>query len=90
MRDAGHRLPAGSVPEVIDDGITGFVVESEPAAADAVPKMIDLDRPRIRAEFERRYSASRMAEDYLAVYRRLIRQKETGRRAVELTAVGGR
>ena len=80
----------GSIPEVIEDGETGFVVDPEPAAADAVPRMLDLDRSRIRAEFERRFSARRMAEDYLAVYRRLVRQKEMARRGVELTAVGAR
>ena len=80
----------GSIPEVIENGVTGFVVDSEPAAADAVPRMLDLDRPRIRAEFERRFSASRMAEDYLAVYRRLIRQDAMGRHRPELTVAGGR
>ena len=80
----------GSIPEVIENGVTGFVVDSEPAAADAVPRMVDLDRSRIRAEFERRFSASRMAEDYLAVYRRLIRQDAMGRHRPELTVAGGR
>jgi len=78
----------GSIPEVIENGVTGFVVDSEPAAADAVPETLALDRSRIRAEFERRYSARRMAEDYLAVYRRLIRHKEVARRGAGLVAVG--
>jgi len=80
----------GSTPELIENGVTGFVVDTEPAAADAVHRVLALDRTRIRAEFERRYSARRMAEDYLALYRRLIRQKALGRSRVELTAVGGR
>jgi glycosyltransferase involved in cell wall biosynthesis len=78
----------GSIPELIENGVSGFVVDSEPAAADAARKMLYLDRSRIRAEFERRFSASRMAEDYLAVYQRLIRRKETARRGAALTAVG--
>jgi glycosyltransferase involved in cell wall biosynthesis len=79
----------GSIPEVIKDGVTGFIVDSEPAAADAVQRMVDLDRSRIRAEFERRYSATRMAEDYVAVYRRLMRQQAMGRHRLHLAAGGG-
>lgn len=66
----------GSVPEVIDDGITGFVVEDELSAVAAVGRLADLDRARVRAQFERRFTARRMALDYLAAYRGLMQQAE--------------
>jgi glycosyltransferase involved in cell wall biosynthesis len=61
----------GSVPEVIDDGITGFVVEDIDSAAAAVLRARELDRRRCRLQFERRFSATRMAEEYLQVYEML-------------------
>jgi glycosyltransferase involved in cell wall biosynthesis len=63
--------PAGSVPEVLDDGVTGFVVDSIDAAAEAVHRTATLDRRRCRAVFEERFGIDRTAHDYLAVYRRL-------------------
>jgi glycosyltransferase involved in cell wall biosynthesis len=63
---------AGAIPEVIDEGVTGFVVEDEPGAIEAVGKLSRLSRPDIRKVFERRFTARRMANDYLAVYRDLI------------------
>jgi len=63
--------PAGSVPEVLDDGVTGFVVDSIERAVAAVQRAGDLDRRRCRAVFEERFTAARMASDYVAVYRRL-------------------
>jgi glycosyltransferase involved in cell wall biosynthesis len=62
----------GSVPEVIDDGVTGFVVEDVEEAVLAVAKAGFLDRARVRRVFDERFSAARMASDYVAVYRRLI------------------
>jgi glycosyltransferase involved in cell wall biosynthesis len=64
----------GSVPEVLDDGVTGFVVDSMDAAVAAVEKVGPLDRRRIREVFETRFSSARMAADYLAVYERLVRR----------------
>jgi glycosyltransferase involved in cell wall biosynthesis len=61
----------GSVPEVIDDGVSGFIVDSLDAAVDAVRGCGELDRARVRQCFERRFSAERMARDYVALYRRL-------------------
>jgi glycosyltransferase involved in cell wall biosynthesis len=61
----------GSVPEVIEDGVTGFIVDGAGDAIERVPALETLDRTRIRREFERRYTARRMAEDYLALYRSL-------------------
>jgi glycosyltransferase involved in cell wall biosynthesis len=62
---------AGSVPEVIDDGITGFVVRNVEEAVAAVRRLPDLDRRKVRAVFESRFTAERMARDYLAIYRGL-------------------
>src|SRR5690242_8680716 len=61
----------GSVPEIIDDGLTGFVVEDETSAVAAVGRLSGLDRGEIRKAFERRFTARRMALDYLAAYRSL-------------------
>jgi len=66
----------GSVPEVIDDGITGFVVEDELSAVAAVNRLTNLSRARVRERFERRFTARRMALDYLATYRSLIDKAE--------------
>jgi glycosyltransferase involved in cell wall biosynthesis len=61
----------GSVPEVIDDGITGFIVEDETGAVGAVERLNLLNRNRVREQFETRFTGRRMAEDYLALYRRM-------------------
>ena len=61
----------GSVPEVIDDGITGAVVDSEDAAVEAIAWARSADRRRIRAVFEQRFSAATMARRYLRIYRQL-------------------
>lgn len=59
----------GSVPEVVEDGVTGFVVDTIEGAADAVQAAVHLDRRQIRRRFEERFSIARMARDYVAVYR---------------------
>jgi glycosyltransferase involved in cell wall biosynthesis len=63
--------PGGSVPELVDDGVTGFVVESLDAAAAAVERAAAMDRAACRRRFETRFSADRMARDYLECYTRL-------------------
>jgi glycosyltransferase involved in cell wall biosynthesis len=72
----------GSVPEIIDDGVTGFIVENEDEAVAAVARIGELDRRRIRQVFETRFSARRMAEDYLKVYQDQIAQRSGGLRLV--------
>jgi glycosyltransferase involved in cell wall biosynthesis len=62
----------GSVPEVIDHGTTGFVVDSEEEALQALARIPQLDRRRIRATFEERFTSSRMAADYVQLYSALI------------------
>lgn len=61
-----------SVPEVVDDGVTGFIVADEKEAAIAVRNLGQLDRSQVRARFEERFSARRMVEDYLKIYARLL------------------
>jgi glycosyltransferase involved in cell wall biosynthesis len=62
----------GSVPEVVDHGVTGFIVDSDEEAIDAVTRLDQLDRRRVRARFEQRFTSRRMAADYLSHYRRLV------------------
>jgi glycosyltransferase involved in cell wall biosynthesis len=62
---------SGSVPEVIDDGVTGFVVEGEHDAVQAIRRLDTLDRRRVRAHFEKRFSSRRMATEYLRLYQSL-------------------
>lgn len=61
----------GSVPEVMEDGVTGFIVSDEAAAKQAARKVHLLDRALCRDVFERRFTARRMASDYLDTYRSL-------------------
>jgi glycosyltransferase involved in cell wall biosynthesis len=61
----------GAAPEIVDDGATGKVVASIEEAVQALPMVERLDRARVRARFEQRFSAARMTRDYLAVYRTL-------------------
>lgn len=58
----------GSVPEVMEDGLTGFVVEDVDGAVAAVGKLDKLFRPSIRSRFEERFSARAMAREYLRIY----------------------
>jgi hypothetical protein len=60
------------VPEVIDEGITGFVVPGEAEAAEAIARLSELDRRRVRAQFEKRFTARRMAEEYVRRYQALV------------------
>ena len=62
----------GSVPEVVEDGITGYVVESVEEAISKLGRLLALDRGRVRRRFEQRFTADRMAQDYLKVYARLV------------------
>ena len=58
----------GSVPEVIDDGVSGYMVDSIDEAVAAVSRISDLDRSEVRRAFEERYTSSRMARDYVKMY----------------------
>lgn len=63
----------GSMPEVIEEGVSGFLVSNVASAAAAVESAIDLDRNEVRRVAERRFSADRMINDYLAIYGALLR-----------------
>jgi len=65
----------GSVPEVLEDGVTGFIVRSEAEACDALRNIRGMDRNRIRAEFDTRFTAQHMAQNYLKLYSRLIKAR---------------
>ena len=62
----------GSVREVIEDGVTGFIVDGLDDAVRAAERVRDLDRRRCRQVFEERFAVARMARDYLALYERLV------------------
>ena len=62
----------GSVPEIVENGITGAIVETMEEAIAALPRVIALDRKKVRQRFEQRFSATRMAKDYVGIYRSLL------------------
>jgi glycosyltransferase involved in cell wall biosynthesis len=70
----------GSVPEVLEDGVTGWIVEGVEEAVQAVGRIASLNRQRCRQVFEERFSARRMTQDYLRLYQRLL-EKDTQRSA---------
>lgn len=77
----------GSVPEVIEENVSGFVVDTIDEAVTAVRRIGDLDRVKVRAEFERRFTAERMACDYVRIYRQLLAAHG---RHVKATTLNGR
>jgi glycosyltransferase involved in cell wall biosynthesis len=72
----------GSAPEVVDDGITGFVVEDVSGAIGAIDRLGHLSRKKVRRRFEERFTVRRMAQDYLSVYRSLMTVTEPHLRLV--------
>ena len=66
----------GSVPEIVEDGVTGAIVDTVDEAIAALPHVIALDRQKVRRRFEQRFSATRMAKEYVGVYRSLIASPE--------------
>jgi len=65
--------PFGSVPEVIDNGVTGFLVRDVKTGAKAVERIGKIDRAQCRQRFEERFTLTRMTQDYLAIYDRMVR-----------------
>jgi glycosyltransferase involved in cell wall biosynthesis len=65
----------GSVPEILENDVTGFIVESEHEARDAIRDIRKLDRDRVRAEFDQRFTAMHMAQNYLKLYSRLAKTR---------------
>ncbi|BBE08701.1 group 1 glycosyl transferase [Mycoavidus cysteinexigens] len=76
----------GSVPEVIEHGVTGFVVNNETEAVTALNRLHTLSRDTVRKQFEERFTSQRMAEGYLAAYERLLHQQR--RTVLREVAVG--
>ena len=62
----------GSVPEIVEPGVTGLIVEDETEAVAAIEQAAHLPRDMVRHRFEQRFTAQRMAQNYLALYRRLV------------------
>jgi glycosyltransferase involved in cell wall biosynthesis len=69
---------SGSVPEVIEDGVTGFIVDSEEEAIQAVKHVTTLNRRKVRHAFEKRFTARRMAHDYVRYYQHLVGASPVG------------
>jgi glycosyltransferase involved in cell wall biosynthesis len=65
----------GSVAEVIEDGITGKVVDGEEEAIGALPEILSYNRGTVRHRFEERFTATRMAKDYVRTYRQLLKMR---------------
>lgn len=63
----------GSVPEIVEDGVTGFIVEDETSAVGAINRLSEIDRGEVRARFDQRFTARRMAMEYIAAYRELMK-----------------
>jgi glycosyltransferase involved in cell wall biosynthesis len=67
----------GSVPEIIEDGVSGMIIESMDEAVAAVDKVLSLPRAGVRAAFEKRFTAARMASDYVAAFETLLARNKT-------------
>jgi glycosyltransferase involved in cell wall biosynthesis len=80
----------GSVREIIEDGVTGFIVDNVDSAAAAVPLALRLDRGTIRRRFEERFTAERMARDYLALYARMLSRRSASLRLVSASGPAAR
>lgn len=77
----------GAVPEIVEDGVTGFVVEDETSAVGAIRNIASLSRKTIRERFEERFTSNRMALDYLEAYRKVgSRTRQDGRMVPQLVA----
>jgi glycosyltransferase involved in cell wall biosynthesis len=68
----------GSVPEVLEEGRTGFIVKNLEDATEAIRRIPSLSRARCRRVFEKRFTATRMASDYVDLYTRMIERPVTG------------
>jgi glycosyltransferase involved in cell wall biosynthesis len=82
----------GSVPEIVEDGVTGAIVSTMEEAIAALPRVIALDRKKVRRRFEQRFSATRMAKDYVGVYRSLLESSKSAdaAREIKLSASNGK
>jgi glycosyltransferase involved in cell wall biosynthesis len=74
----------GSVAEIIEDGVTGFIVDTEEEAIEALSKIGNLDRKRIRQQFEERFTSTTMAKKYVGIYENVIQQARVMKEAKQL------
>jgi glycosyltransferase involved in cell wall biosynthesis len=74
----------GSVPEIIDAGVTGVVVDTMDEAIGRLPEVIALDRRAVRRRFDERFSALRMAKDYVHLYRSALKRPSPQERAASV------
>ena len=79
----------GSIPEVIEDGVTGKVVDSEEEALAALPEIMSYNRSAVRQRFEERFTTTRMAKDYVTVYRRMLKTHAAGAKQHRADLNGG-
>jgi len=70
----------GSVSEIVDQGVTGAIVDTMEEAVRMLPRVIALDRHAVRRRFEQRFSSARMATDYLAIFRLLLERSSLPKR----------
>jgi glycosyltransferase involved in cell wall biosynthesis len=75
----------GSVPEIIDPAVTGHIVRTMDEAIRMLPQVLALDRRTVRQRFEQRFSATRMAKDYVQIYRSLLKQPPLMERAAVMS-----
>jgi glycosyltransferase involved in cell wall biosynthesis len=85
---------SGSVPEIVEEGITGRIVSDIDEAVRALPGLLALDRKAIHSRFEERFSSARMARDYARVYQRMLRahpapKRQLSARAAPSAAING-
>jgi glycosyltransferase involved in cell wall biosynthesis len=69
-------FPLGSVSEIVEDGVTGFLVNNEKEAVDAIGKVEGLDKKVIREVAMRRFQADRMADEYVKIYRQQLERED--------------
>jgi glycosyltransferase involved in cell wall biosynthesis len=70
----------GSVSEIIDQGVTGAIVDTMEEAVRMLPQVLALDRRAVRRRFEQRFSSARMAKHYVALYRSLLKRTSISER----------
>jgi glycosyltransferase involved in cell wall biosynthesis len=75
----------GSVAEIVDPGVTGLIVDTMDEAIRMLPTVLALDRRAVRQRFEQRFSATRMAKDYVQVYRALLKRRSLPERAAAVS-----
>ena len=79
----------GSVPEIIEDGLTGRIVSDVGEAVHAVPELLALDRKKIRARFEERFSAAPMANNYVKIYQQMLHKQAAAQRKIAAVVAHG-